>query len=200
MPEIKKAELIEGEVYMGSPVRYEYHGRPHAQLMGWLFVYCATTPGVEIADNATVRLDLDNEPQPDALLFVEPASGGRMRVAEDDYLEGAPDFVAEVAGSTVSIDLGKKLQAYQRNGVREYLVWRTEDRRIDWFQLVEGLYTPLAPDERGMLESRIFPGLRLAVSAALAGDVAAMLAELQAGLASSAHAEFVAQLAALRRD
>src|SRR4051812_42701023 len=70
MPEIKKAELIEGVVYMPSPVRVEQHGTPHAVLIAWLVYFWARTPGVSVADNSTVRLDEDNEPQPDAFLYV----------------------------------------------------------------------------------------------------------------------------------
>ena len=58
---LKKAELIEGVVYMGSPVRVT-HSRPHAYVMTWLGLYSAMTPGVGSYDNPTVRLDGDNEP------------------------------------------------------------------------------------------------------------------------------------------
>jgi hypothetical protein len=54
-----------------------------------------------------------------------------------------------------------------------------------------------APDEQGIYASRVFPGLRLA-GAALCGDLAAVLAEVQAGLQAPAHEAFVAQLAAGR--
>src|SRR6476620_5701958 len=70
MPHLKKAELIEGVVYVPSPVRHRYHGHQHTHLISWLGYYEAHTPGVEASDNVTVRLDLDNEPQPDALLFI----------------------------------------------------------------------------------------------------------------------------------
>ena len=60
MPQVKKAELIEGMVHMASPLRAKSHGKPHAQIMTWLGTYEATTPGVESLDNATVRLDADN--------------------------------------------------------------------------------------------------------------------------------------------
>jgi hypothetical protein len=73
-----KAELIEGVVYVASPVRAKQHGRPHAFIIGWLTTYVAATPGVDIEDNAAVRLDLDNEPQPDALLRIEPEAGGDL--------------------------------------------------------------------------------------------------------------------------
>src|SRR5574341_142701 len=88
MPRIRKAELIEGVVYMPSPVYYESHSEPHGQIMGWLSVYCAATPNVRLGDNATVRLDPDNEVQPDALLRLEPEAGGRSHISEDDYVEG----------------------------------------------------------------------------------------------------------------
>src|SRR4051812_12406098 len=66
MPELKKAELIEGEVYVGSPVRHRQHSAPHGQLITWLGTYTAATPHVDIGDNGSIRMDLPNEPQPDA--------------------------------------------------------------------------------------------------------------------------------------
>jgi Uma2 family endonuclease len=91
MPNLKKAELIEGVVYLASPVRAKKHGKPHASIMGWLVAYAAATPGVEALDNTTVRLDADNEPQPDAILRIE--QGGQSRISEDDYVEGAPELL-----------------------------------------------------------------------------------------------------------
>lgn len=37
MPHLKKAELIEGVVYIAAAaLRFKSHGQPHAHLMGWL--------------------------------------------------------------------------------------------------------------------------------------------------------------------
>jgi Uma2 family endonuclease len=196
MPRLKKAELIEGVVYMPSPVRYRRHGRPHAHLLGWLITYEAATPGVEGADNCTARLDLANEPQPDLLLLIDPARGGQARISADDYIEGAPELVAEVAASSASYDLHTKLEVYRRNGAREYLVWRVQERLIDWFVLREGRYQPLAPGADGILRSEVFPGLWLDSAALLGGDLAQVLAVVQQGAATPEHAEFVARLAA----
>ena len=102
MPHLKKAELIEGVVYVPSPLRYRRHGRPHSLIIGWLAAYEAVTPEVESADNVTVRLDLDNEPQPDALLRIDEACGGQSRISEDDYVEGAPELIVEIASSSAS--------------------------------------------------------------------------------------------------
>ena len=193
-PDIKKAELIEGVVYMSAAVRITSHGEPHSVVIAWLVTYCASTPGVRTADNATVRLDLDNEPQPDVLLRIEPQAGGQSRVGDDDYLEGAPELVVEIAASSATYDLHDKLRVYRRNGVREYVVWRVHDRRIDWFVLADDEYRRLEPDADGVLQSTVFPGLRLAAKALLAGNVAAVLAELQRGLDTDEHAAFAKRL------
>jgi len=193
MPHVKKAELIEGVVHMPTPVSNR-HSAAHGQVMTWLGTYCATTPGVHLNDNATVRLDLDNEPQPDALLRLDEAHGGRSRVSADDYIEGAPELIAEITATSASYDLHDKLNAYRRNGVQEYLVWRVYDQELDWFSLQEGQYVPLEPDEEGVIRSQVFPGLWLHVPAMLQGNLAQVLTGLQKGLASDEHAAFVAQL------
>ena len=193
MTHIKKAELIEGVVYMGSPVRVRSHGTPHAQIMAWLTDYWVATPGVNLADNTTVRLDSDNEPQPDALLRQE--EGGQSSISEDDYIEGAPELIVEIAASSAAYDLRDKLNAYRRNGVQEYIVWQVHDRRIDWFRWKEGAYVPLEPDTEGILKSEVFPGLWLGVKPLLEGNLKAVLAILQSGLETAEHQVFVRKLA-----
>jgi Uma2 family endonuclease len=194
MAHIKKAELIEGVVYVASPVRANRHGRPHAQIIGWLLVYEAATLGVYLADNSTVRLDADNEPQPDALLRIEPEVGGNSRISDDDYVEGTPELIAEIAASSASYDLNDKLNAYRRNGVQEYIVWQSYENRLDWFKLQEGRYVTLQPDEAGIIRSEIFPGLWLAVNALRQGDMVGVLAVLQQGLQTAEHQAFVEHL------
>lgn len=193
MPELKKSELIEGTVLIPSPVRFSSHAEPHLRLVRWLGTYQEATPGTRCSDNATVRLDLDNQPQPDALLLIDPALGGQARISEDDFVEGPPEFIAEVASSSVSYDLHSKLHVYRRNGVREYLVWRTLDQAIDWFVLREGQYEPLAPDGT-VLKSEVFSGLWLDPEALLSGKLEAVLEILRQGLASADYAAFRARL------
>ena len=193
MPHVKKAELIEGVVYMPSPVTQEDHGGPHFDVIGWLAVYRAGTPGVEGGDNSTLRLDLDNEPQPDAFLRILPQYGGQSRNS-GKYVAGAPELIVEVAASSASYDLHDKLHAYRRNEVREYVVWRVWDRAIDWFVLRNDRYQRLTPDSEGQFRSEIFPGLWLDPQALLRGDLAQVIAVLQQGLASPEHAEFVNRL------
>lgn len=192
MPHLKKAELIEGVVYMGSPLRIEQHGEPHADIMGWLSVYKAFTPNLQLGDNSTVILDEENEPQPDALLRIK--KGGQSTINQNGYVEGSPEFIAEIAASTVSIDLHDKKRAYQRDRVQEYLVWRFYDKKIDWFRLKEGKYTQLQPNAKGIVKSEIYPGLWLDVPALLSGNMAKVLEVLQTGIATEEHREFVEKL------
>jgi Uma2 family endonuclease len=147
-----------------------------------------------VCDNTTVRLDGDNEPQPDALLRIDESCGGQSRISEDDYIEGAPELIVEIAASSASYDLHDKLRAYRRNGVCEYLVWLTQEQTFRWYALQEGDYVQQQPDELGILRSQVFPGLQLAVSALLAGDMQQVLTVLQAEIALAAHQQFVAQL------
>lgn len=194
MSDVKKAELIEGAVHMPSPVRFGRHSSPHFDLITWLGTYRAATPGVLGGDNGSIRLDLDNMPQPDAFFLVLPTHGGQDRISEDDYVEGAPELVADVAASSVSFDLHAKLHVYRRNGVREYLIWRVEDRALDWYVLREGRYDRLQLGPESLYKSEVFAGLWLDPGALASGNLPAALEAVRKGVASPEHAAFVARL------
>ena len=192
MPDVKKAELIEGVVFMPSPVRADVHGDPQAELLGWLWYYRTGTPNLRVSDNATVRLDRHNVPQPDAHLRL--VRGGHSTMDQDGYIGGGPELVAEVAASSVSIDRNAKLRVYRDHGVLEYVLWRVEEGEIDWFILREGQYVALSPGDDGILRSEVFPGLWLDPAAMMALDAARVLTVLQLGIASPEHAAFVERL------
>jgi Uma2 family endonuclease len=194
MPDLKKAELIQGVVHMGSPVSWVHHATPHFDVITWLGLYRASTPGTCGGDNGSCRLDLNNEPQPDAALIIEPSHGGQVHLSQDGYIEGGPELIVEVAASSASLDMNAKRTVYQRNGVREYIVWRVLQQQLDWFILREGNYEELQPHADGTLRSEVFPGLWLDRAALLQGDLLRVLAVLQQGLASPEHAAFVVAL------
>lgn len=198
MPQVNKAELVQGIVYMPSPVRIDQHGEPDNFVQGLLFNYAAATPGVRAATNSTTRLGRDDVPQPDGLLRILPEHGGQSRVGAKGLLEGAPELAFEVAASSASIDANDKKTTYRRAGVLEYVVWRTLDGVIDWWQLEDDEYQPLEPDEAGIYRSRVFPGLWIDAGALLAQDAPRLLETLNRGLADQTHAAFVAALKAIR--
>lgn len=194
MPELKKAELIEGVAYVSSAVRWNRHARPHIRLAGWLLLYEEGTLGVECGDNSSIRLDLENEPQPDAAMIIAATHGGKVRISEDDFVIGAPELVVEVSASSAAFDLNHKLRLYRRHQVREYLVWRVLDKQVDWFVMRSGRFEQLPCDTVGVIRSEVFPGLWLDTSALMQPDLTTMLAVLQQGMASPEHAAFVDRL------
>jgi Putative restriction endonuclease len=191
MPAHLKFELLEGVVYMASPVFADTHGSPHFHVISWLGVYEAATPGTQGLDNTSVRLEMAGEPQPDAILRVLPECGGQTS-NDEGFVSGGPEFIAEIAASSASNDLGPKLRTYLRHGVREYVVWRVHDKVVDWFVIRQGTYELLPSTD--IYKSECFPGLWLDWKALVAGDIAKVHNVLRQGLDSHDHATFVANL------
>jgi Uma2 family endonuclease len=192
LPDLKNAELLEGVVYVSSPLSLE-HGSLDALVILWLGYYAQATPGCQCGSNSTWRM-LDNAPQPDSYLRVSPAHGGQSGEA-GPYGAGAPELVVEICVTSADVDFGPKLRLYQKAGVREYITIEPSEKRIVWRVLEAGAYIPQELPADGILRSRIFPGLWLDVAAFWAGDGARMLAALNAGLATEDHQRFVDRLA-----
>jgi Uma2 family endonuclease len=189
---LKRAELIEGVVYIPPPIG-PAHGSKHAELGTWLGNYRTATPGTVSTITSSIRLDLDNEPQPDLALMIASEFGGNCRIDEDNFYSGAPELVAEISYSTVSFDLHQKKNLYRRHGVKEYLVWLVRDEAIYWFVLKDGEYIELA-DRDGVFDSTVFPGLRLDAKALLTGDLPGVQRALNEALALPEHQKFVIEL------
>jgi hypothetical protein len=195
MPHLKKAELIEGIVHMPAAVRFHLHGNPHAYLIGWLVNFDIVTAGVLVGDNTSMKLDVENDSQPDAVLVIDPDFGGQVEFSADDYIVRAPELVAEVSASGASFDLNAKFRMYERAGVREYLVWRVVDREVDWFVRRGKKFERLTPGDDRILRSEAFPGLWLDAAALVANDMLQVQRVLQQGLAGPEHGDFVDRLA-----
>jgi Uma2 family endonuclease len=196
MPHLKKAELIQGIVYMPPPVSFDHHAGPDSLLQTWAGWYAISTRGVRSGSNGTVRLSFSDVPQPDGCLLLLPDAGGQTRRDADGYVVGPPEFIFEVAASSASYDAGRKRETYRLAGVREYLLLRTRDHAVDWWHLEDGDYKLLPLNEDGTLRSQAFPGLWLNVKALLTGDGREMMRSLNEGLASEDHAKWEASLPA----
>lgn len=193
LPNLKKAELIEGVVYMPSPLKMN-HGLSDNRIAYWLTTYSLATPFTQCAGNVTWHM-LKSAPQPDQFLRLLPEGGGQSQV-KGDYPAGAPELAIEVTDSTASYDLHQKRKLYQEAGVQEYLVVVLRKPEIRWHKLVANEYQLLAPDSGGVMRSGVFPGLWLHGTAFLKSDMIAVMATLQEGLRSAEHAEFVKMLEA----
>ena len=191
MPADFRAELVGGIVYVASPLKRR-HGTNHLPLGTLFFTYEAHTPGVECADNTTILLGEDSEPQPDLLLRILPEHGGQTTTTDDDYVAGPPELIAEIAHSSHALDLHAKREDYRRYGVREYLVLCLQENQLRWFDLAAN--AERVPDAEGLCRLETFPGLWVHAEALLSKDYPRMMAALEAGLTTGEHADFVKQL------
>jgi Uma2 family endonuclease len=194
-PEIKKAELLDGVVFMPPPV-YDDHSVPDNAASGWLAYYAARTPGTCAHNDRSLQLIGISAVQPDVCLVLLPECGGRTFVNEEQKLAGSPELIFEVAASSTSYDLFEKKDAYHANQVREYLVWQTLDQRFDWFEWTPAEYIRRRPDAKGILRSKTFPGLWLNVRALLDLRFDTVMETLERGVRSPEHKRFVAALRA----
>jgi Uma2 family endonuclease len=192
MPPGTRAELIDGVVYVPSPVG-RAHGRAQLRVMVWLDYNAENTPGLEALDNATTILGWRSEPQPDGLLRVLPACGGRTW-DEGEFVGGAPELVVEVSKATRYVDLGSKKADYERAGVLEYIVRAIDPDEIYWFSQEQGELVQRAIGDDGVYRSTVFPGLWLDPVALLKGDRRRLRAVVDLGCATPEHASFVARL------
>lgn len=190
MPDLKKAELIDGIVYMGSPVSL-LHGRPDQLAQLWVGTYVLRTPPIDSASNVTVCFDGQNISQPDLLVRIPEEFGGISIVTPEHYVQGPPDLIIEIAATSASVDSNQKFSLYQRCGVPEYVVWKTLEPGIKWFLLDQDEYRENLPDGQGIIRSRRFPGLALDTEAALSLDRERLIATLEKEMASEAHGAFV---------
>ena len=196
MPPGTRAELIDGVVFMPSPVS-PAHGRAHIPVIVWLDYYAENTPGVEVLDNTTTILGWKSETQPDAMLRMLPECGGHTR-DEKRVIRGAPEMVVEVSKATRYVDLGPKLTDYERGGVLEYVVRALEPDELFWFEQDQGVLDQRPIPSDGVYRSATFPGLWLDTQALLNGDRRRLRAVLDLGCATPEHAAFVARLAERR--
>jgi len=193
LPDLKCAELLEGVVYVPSPLTVS-HGAQDNVVSVWLGYYAGFTPVCQAGNQAT-WLMLEDAPQPDIYLRILAEYGGQSRT-ERGFGSGAPELVVEVAVSSAARDLGPKLRLYRQAGVREYITVLTKESRVVWRRLVAGDWKVLEPGPGGLQRSVVFPGLWLDASALLRGDIPRLLEVLQQGLESPERREFVESLAA----
>ena len=194
MPQIKNAELINGVVHMQAAVRHSWHGKPHSCLVTLVSSYYAATPGTDGGDNASVLIDDENEPQPDVYLMLDANRGGQVVIDDKGYLNGVPEFVAEIAASSSSYDLFEKSDLYQKSGVKEYVVWKVLSHEFVIRRSVNGQFEEFPPTDDGIYRSQVFPGLWLDTKELIQGNLAAALKTLQAGIESAEHQFFLREL------
>jgi Uma2 family endonuclease len=118
LPESERVELIDGELVVMSA-----KGDRHNLVSTYLNIDLvrALPKGLLVSQETTFKLSLHTYLEPDFVLY---------RVADGvTGLNGATALLAiEVSDSSLSYDLGRKLQVYARHGVRE--VWVVDAVRL----------------------------------------------------------------------
>jgi Uma2 family endonuclease len=188
MPDLKFAELIDGVVYMPSPLSQQ-HGVYDQVLQFWVGFYATKCEFVEALTQATTLMSPNSAPQPDLSLRIPPEFGGEGG-EQGGLVTGAPELVVEVAKSSRAYDLGAKLRLYERSGVKEYVAALVREQRLEWRVLLQGRYEPLSADSNGVYKSEVFPGLWLSEGAFWKRDRSSVLAVLEQGLQSPECAVF----------
>ena len=179
IPDLKHAELIEGVVYLASPVSLP-HGTYVALFIEWLGRYkFGVKSGLRTASDATLLLN-GSAFQPDIALF-RPSRGK----SATKYLEELPDLVVEVSYSSRSYDLGTKLAAYRSAGVREYITVLLEEQRVEWRVLSGTRYRLLPMPKDQILRSPHLAGLWLDTQALFPPDEERLFAGVELGLKRS---------------
>ncbi|MBM3738396.1 MAG: Uma2 family endonuclease [Acidobacteria bacterium] len=179
LPDLKNAELIDGVVYVASPLGPD-HGEQDFRLHVWLGYYADGTPGVCGLANTSCRL-AGSMPQTDVCLRIHPDHGGGTATGRA-WLEGTPD-------SSVARDLGPKKALYQRAQVPEYLTYEIASGRLTWRSLGrDGSYRNIRPQPDGSLRSRVFPGLWIDPVALAEGR--SLLTMVRKGMRSPEYREF----------
>ncbi|HBJ37928.1 MAG TPA: hypothetical protein DDZ51_24845 [Planctomycetaceae bacterium] len=179
-PDKVKAERINRKVYIMSPLRAVHHGNPHLLLAQWIAHYAMHDRTLIGSDNATIRLNTDNDPQPDLCLL---RVNGQTRFDDEGYIIGAPEMIVEIAGSSASYDFGEKRDVYEAAGVGEYLVFETIEGRIAWWQSKNGQFAEIQPED-AIYKSILFPGLWLDADALRSANSLKLIQTLQQGIES----------------
>lgn len=191
-PDLKKAELIDGVVYVPPP-QNEWIGSAQFALAGLLGIFYFHTPPVQGAIRGMLRLDDRNRLQPDVYLYIRAENGGRIRTDADGFMINGPELAADIVGPDRH-EPSAKIEPYRRYGVQEFIVWRVMERSIEWHALHGERYEAVQPDANGVLRSREFPGLWITTKPLIEGDMSSAAGILNDGLASAEHASFVRRL------
>jgi len=177
IPNLKRAELIDGVVHLPSPVSY-----PHAAYQGllafWLGAYAAAVDdSFEVLTEGSLQI-IGNSPQPDIALH-------RRSNPTPLYNQSTPLLIIEGTYTSRSIDLGPKLDLYRRAKVPESICVLLAEERVEWRVLEGETYRLLPPTPNGILQSHTQSGLWLDTTAIFPPDRKRLLATIQQGVPST---------------
>ena len=159
----QRYEIIDGELYVSPSPRLR-HQRALLKIVKFLLAADDAGLGQLYTGPVDIVLDEHHVFVPDAIFITKD----RLSIAQDTHVRGAPDLVVEVLSpGTKHRDLGVKLQAYARAGVKYYWVFDAYSRSVQVFELREDGNTfaePALLEGEDALTCPLFPGLSVPVS------------------------------------
>lgn len=160
-PEMK-AEFIDGEVIVHSPVR-----KKHNAITGWLYsllnnYVLKNSLGFVGIEKIMIRLER-NDYEPDIVFFGNEKTAGLL---DNQTIFPVPDFIVEViSDSTEERDRGVKFVDYALHQVGEYWIIDPETETVEQYLLQDGEYALKASLTKGSLESPVIKGFQIPVRA-----------------------------------
>jgi len=157
-----KAEFINGEILIHSPVKLE-HNRVSKLLLVLLDTYVSTRDLGFVGHEKLMISLTRNDYEPDICFFGKPKA---EHFTPDQVRFPAPDFIAEVlSDSTEANDRGIKFQDYAAHDVAEYWIVDSAQQMVEQYCLQEGAYHLMFKVNSGVLKSVAVPGFVLPVRA-----------------------------------
>ncbi len=130
-------ELIEGVPYAMSPLPVPQHQRVSLTLSMRFEEALVNCNHYKVYPSLDWKVADDTIVQPDVLVV--------CKKIEKKYLDFAPVLVIEVLSpSTAAKDRGEKMELYQMNGVKYYLLADPQFNKTELYELVNGTYEPVA--------------------------------------------------------
>lgn len=162
-----RRELIGGELFVTASPSTR-HQEVVVFLVVQLYAYAEQHGGKVFSGPLDVFFSDTDVVEPD-VLFVR---ADHLKRLEKQFVRGAPDVVVEVSSpSTRRLELRRKRDLYEREGVPEYWFVDLDADRVEVFRLEDDRYPSSRLLERGdILESAQLPGLSLRVEDVLALD------------------------------
>lgn len=157
-----KAEFINGEVIVHSPVSYA-HSVASKNLLKMMDTYVIHRRlGVVLCEKALVALTR-NDYEPD-LCFFSASKAAEFRAETNKF--PAPDLIVEILSeSTTHRDRGIKFRDYAVHGVAEYWIINTEAAEVEQYLLKERAYELKLKSGSGEIHSPTITGLTIPIQA-----------------------------------
>lgn len=147
----EKAEFINGEVIIHSPVRIE-HNIAGKFLLKLLDTYVQINRLGFVGHEKMMISLTRNDYEPDICFWTRKKSD-KFKPRQTQF--PAPDFIAEILSpSTEQRDRNIKQEDYAAHGVREYWIIDTEMRTVEQYVLKKDRYDLHAKKDSGILKSQ----------------------------------------------